>query len=37
MPGTLVVAFEGIWGCFLLSCFLFPILDYLPGNDVGGV
>ncbi len=39
IPGTLVVAFEGIWGCLIMCGFVFPLLQcgLIPGSDVGGV
>lgn len=36
IPGTLVVAYEGVWGTLIMVVFVFPVLYFLPGNDVGG-
>merc|ERR1719428_2627462 len=28
---------EGVWGCAIMFCVLFPLLGTIPGSDVGGV
>lgn len=36
VPGTLVVGFEGLWGCLLMILIFFPLFYVMPGDDVGG-
>mgnify|MGYP007080501542 CR=1 FL=1 len=30
------MAYEGMWGALLMIVFFFPLMQMLPGNDVGG-
>lgn len=36
IPGTLIVAYEGIWGCLIMLTIVFPLLSFLPGDDAQG-
>ena len=38
LPGTLIVGYEGVWGCLVMLFIVFPLMQFvIPGNDVGGV
>jgi len=36
IPGTLIVAYEGIWGCITMLLIVFPLMSILPGDDAQG-
>lgn len=35
LPGMQIVGFEGLWGMVLMIFVLFPIFQWIPGNDCG--
>lgn len=37
IPPLVVIGFEGIWGTLLTLLIVYPISNYIPGSDVGGV
>lgn len=36
VPPMCIVGMEGVWGCVIMFCLVFPIVQRLPGDDVGG-
>lgn len=35
LPGMKIVGYEGVWGCLLCVCVVFPLCWVLPGQDNG--
>lgn len=36
IPPMCIVGMEGVWGCIFMFAIIFPIVQRLPGDDVGG-
>ncbi|KAF4664716.1 hypothetical protein FOL46_004092 [Perkinsus olseni] len=37
VPPLALVGIEGIWGLLVMACVVLPVMQHVPGTDVGGV